>query len=126
MILFLDTTDKEVTKLALLSESRVVQHEWQSRYDQEETFLTSLEKFFKKTKIKISDINKIAVVPGPGLFSRVRLGVVSANALALALGIKVIEVPQKSAIVFEKINALQQKDTIHPFYDKQPNITKPK
>lgn len=37
-----------------------------------------------------SDLRVIAVVPGPGLFSRVRLGVVTANALALALGVPLL------------------------------------
>lgn len=57
-----------------------------------------------------SDLRAIAVVPGPGLFSRVRLGVVTANALAWALGVPLIVHGKRAR-------------SVAPEYGAEPRIT---
>jgi len=71
-----------------------------------ENLLPQLKRFLKTHQVKLRDLKKIVVNPGPGGFSSTRTGVVAANALAYALGIP--------------------KQNVLPRYDKAPNITKPK
>ncbi|MDO8424907.1 MAG: hypothetical protein Q7T01_00075 [bacterium] len=49
--------------------------------------LTAMHRACAIVGCRVTDIAEIAVVPGPGRFSAVRLGVVTANALAWALGV---------------------------------------
>lgn len=68
-----------------------------------ESLLPELRKFLRKNKIKLGDLKKISVNPGPGGFSSTRTGVATANALNFVLGLS------------EKI--------VLPKYGKAPNIT---
>lgn len=70
-------------------------------------FLTQLDQLLSEHHVKPDQITAVTVNPGPGkTFTRTRLGVVFANALAFALNIKV-----------------NQKEFETPIYDKEPNIT---
>ncbi|MBI4434537.1 hypothetical protein HY635_01855 [Candidatus Uhrbacteria bacterium] len=48
--------------------------------------LRAIDALRRVRRLRINSLCGIEVVPGPGRFSRVRLGVVTANALAWALG----------------------------------------
>ena len=49
--------------------------------------LQAIGTLLRSRRIPITALRGIDVTPGPGKFSRVRLGVVTANALAWALGV---------------------------------------
>jgi len=126
MILLIDTTDDDYTSAALFDGKRVKKARWKSSRNQEEIFFSNLRKFISKSRIFPEDLTRIAVVEGPGLFSRVRMGVVVANAMAFSLGIKVIGIKKDSPVTFKALNNAAAKGIAAPFYDKEPNITKPK
>jgi tRNA A37 threonylcarbamoyladenosine modification protein TsaB len=122
MILFINTSDYEQVQLALVGKS-IVWHKFNSR-NLSEQLLAEIKKFCKKQKIGLSQLKKIAVVAGPGLFSRIRTAVATANALGFGLNIQVLglnknKVPENlSELEFHK----NQKMT-KPIYDKNPSIT---
>lgn len=137
MLLFLDTSNPESTKIALVSKDRVVDFVAEGfslpQYGglKTSTTLSSplvlVQKILKKHRLKFSDFKKVAVVVGPGPFTRVRTGVVIANALAYGLGIRIV--PVKSSRLpkdLAKLLAAKGLDVVKPVYDKRPNISKPK
>ncbi|MFH1326363.1 MAG: hypothetical protein ABIH48_02745 [Candidatus Falkowbacteria bacterium] len=84
--------------------------------------------------LDLSQIKGIVVVNGSGPFSATRIGVATANALAYGLNISVVGI---KANEFENIDELIKKgyqrvknckknNTVEPFYDKEPSITKSK
>lgn len=126
MILFINTTDNEKTSLSLKGK-RLFHLAWASRQNQEETILPQLGRLLKKAKAEFKDITKIVVVKGPGFFSRVRLGVVTANALAFALGIPIVGVEGSGEPHnLSHYEGMKGQSMVIPYYDRQPNITKPK
>ena len=52
--------------------------------------MPAIEKIISKNNLKINDINKIAVVRGPGSFTSVRLGITIAKTLAYSLKIPIV------------------------------------
>ncbi len=122
MLLFIDSTDHEKATLALIGK-QVVIHQFEA-HDLSEKLLPEIKKFFKKQKIDSANLKKIAVVTGPGGFSKVRTGVAVANALAFGLKIPLIglnknDVPADLA----KIQSLSGQKMVEPYYDREPNIT---
>jgi tRNA threonylcarbamoyladenosine biosynthesis protein TsaB len=124
MILFIDTTDSQKTSLSLKGK-RLFRLVWNSKNNQEETIFRNLKKLMKKAKADFKELSKIAVVTGPGPFSRTRLGVVVANALALALDIKVVGI-NKLGVDTARLESETGERYVFPFYDREPNITIPK
>ena len=106
MELFIDTTEREVIKLALLDGKKVIVQRRKHTREISENLLSEIAGLLKSKKMRLSDLEKISVNPGPGGFASTRSGVATANALAYALGIL--------------------KKTVSPKYDKEPNITKPR
>jgi tRNA threonylcarbamoyladenosine biosynthesis protein TsaB len=127
MMLFLDTSDPERTSLFLIDKKIVSSKIWPSKKDQSEKLHSEIQKFLKKSKIPLQNLNKIGVVVGPGHFSRVRTGVVTANTLAYALNIPIVGVKKLgTGINFSSL--IKQKGTkaVAVYYAKAPNITKAK
>ena len=114
MNLLIDTTERGKLILGLIKSGEVIRNEYMVE-KLSESLLPLLQNFLRKNKAKLSDFQEIQVNPGPGGFSTTRTGVVTANALALALGIPVAEWPGG-----------KPKDMVLPKYDRLPNITKPK
>jgi tRNA A37 threonylcarbamoyladenosine modification protein TsaB len=83
-----------------------------------------VKKFLKANKLAMTDVAKIAVRVGPGYFSRVRSGVVAANALAYALNVKIV--PVKGEVSIKQIEKASGQGMVAPVYGGKPNITKPK
>jgi tRNA A37 threonylcarbamoyladenosine modification protein TsaB len=123
MILYIDTTDNDVAKLVLTDGKKQFLQEFKSLPNAED-FAAVIKKFLVTHKFNFSDISKIAVRVGPGFFSRIRTGVVAANALAFGLGIKVI--PVTGPIDLEKISKHKGQGMVAPVYGAKPHITKPR
>lgn len=126
MILFLDTSDPAQTALYLLDKDSLKAHIWKSQFSQQETLHGEIAKFLKKYKISLQKLTKLGVVTGPGPFSRVRTGVVTANTLGYALSIPVVGVKKTDPIDFKFILKDKGSKAVEVFYDRAPNITKPK
>lgn len=117
MILFIDTTDNDFAKIALITGKKVVSKTWQTKR-LSETLMPIISSLLKRQKVKFQDLHKIVVVKGPGFFSRLRTGVATANALAFALNIPVAGTKRG----FLKLKFQNQ---VLPYYSAKPNITKP-
>jgi len=81
-----------------------------------EKLLPAVEALLKNKKRSLKQIKKIEVANRGGSFTSLRVGVVTANALAYALGIDV-EGNKKSKAKNKKFSVVE------PFYDREPEIT---
>jgi tRNA A37 threonylcarbamoyladenosine modification protein TsaB len=129
MLLFLDTSGADQTALYLVDAKSIRAHAWPSGRTQQETLHGELAKFMKKCRVPLAKVSKVGAVVGPGSFSRVRTGVVTANTLAYALGIPAVGY-RKSGPVEDIDFRVLMKDkggkSLDVYYDRAPNITKPK
>jgi tRNA threonylcarbamoyladenosine biosynthesis protein TsaB len=127
MMLFLDTSNPEQSVIYLLDKTAIRTHAWESRYSQSESLHAEIGKFLKKSKVDLRALKKVGTVIGPGPFSRVRTGVVTANALGYALKIPVVGVKKLGEnLNFKSIMDEKGKGSVLVYYDRQPNITIPK
>lgn len=75
--------------------------------------LTELDKLFGDAGITPADVNEIGVVVGPGSFTGIRIGVATANAMAMATGAKLIEITALEALTHSYDRALGLIDCKH-------------
>ena len=122
MILYIDTTDNDVAEIGIRRAEKYRRQQIKGRLQAEE-FAALIESFVQKQGLQPTDIKKIAVRNGPGFFSRVRTGVVAANALAYALNLKVV--PVKGELDWQSIMRAKGERQVAPVYSSPPNITKP-
>ncbi|MBI3952694.1 MAG: hypothetical protein HY336_01930 [Candidatus Doudnabacteria bacterium] len=127
MILYLETSENEQVRLALIGPRKRVEISQHAIFDLSEKFPILIQKLLDKGKIKFSNLTAIAVVAGPGLFSRLRTAVVTANALAYALDLKIIPLSSPfDKLDYYKLLKKPKFQQIEPRYGKAPNITKGK
>ena len=132
MILFINTSQTDLIQLKLIKDDKITgQLESRENFKQSELLLLLIDQIFKNAKLKISACTAVAAVSGPGAFSALRLGVATANALALALKIPLAEVTAveaedngKLAEVLRGKIVNHQLPVIIPKYGREPNITK--
>lgn len=135
MILFINTAEqKKITVALVLNKKIKAKQESLTEFRQIEELLPLVDKLFKSAKIKPEDLTGVIVVSGPGGFTSVRMGVVTANIFGLALDISVAGVQKNDLSKIEdlisegcgKLEKAKKGSMVMPFYDKEPNITKPK
>jgi len=88
--------------------------------------LENIDKFFKKNRLKINELEGIAVVVGQGRFTLTRIAVTVANTLAYALHIPVAGVMSASEDWVQKLSVQPVGQYISAKYSAEPNIGKPK
>ncbi len=86
--LFIDTTDRRITKVSLVTESGKKDLGSSNNYKSQET-LKLIQKLLKLSKLNPEDIEEIEVKEGPGSFTGIKVGLSVANALGYSLGLKV-------------------------------------
>ena len=120
MILYLDTvTDIKKIKVVILKDSKILtQKNFKAYKSQAEKLLPLIDGILKDSKLKLSDIKEIKVNNKGGSFTSLRIGVVTANALACALNI-----PIKGEYGENKVYKVGKANIISPEYDIEPNIT---
>jgi len=84
---------------------------------QAEMLLPAIEKLLIKNNKSPEDLTKIEVENRGGSFTSLRVGVITANALAYALGIPVSSVSGKGDTIEEESILM-----VKPMYDSEPNI----
>jgi tRNA threonylcarbamoyladenosine biosynthesis protein TsaB len=118
MILYIDTTTNKDIVVALKKGGEVVlQIVEPAERMQAELLLPTIEKLLKKAKVRLENLTAIEVNNHGGSFTSLRIGVVTANALAFALGIPVSGASRKD---------LKRKKGIaivEPKYAFEPQIT---
>lgn len=122
MILHIDTSDNEVVHISLLKgKTIVVKKKFKARFKQAERLLPEIDKMLKSSQVSLPEINEILVADHGGSFTSLRIGVVTANALAYALKIAVIS--EHSQPSQKKAKAEDGIHIIKPRYSSGPNIT---
>ncbi len=136
MILIINTAVEDSFVIALANRKGILisQKKVLGKYVQAEKLLPSIDAMLKKNKVKQGDLTGIVVVKGPGGFTALRIGVITANSFSFALGLPIIDfivgdfsdykdLALKAATKFKK---KENKKLVIPFYGREPNITKSK
>ncbi len=88
----------------------------QSRYSHAEQLHVFIEKVVKDSKLKMTDLNAIAISKGPGSYTGLRIGVSTAKGLCYALGIPLISISTLKILALQ-INQHETKYPIIPMID---------
>lgn len=121
MILHINTNDGGGIKVALKQGSMVMaEKKVKAERREAEKLLPAVEALLKSKKINLSQIKKIEVANSGGSFTSLRIGVVTANALAYALRISAAGESGKAKKV--KIGR-RSFSVVEPLYDREPEIT---
>ncbi len=136
MILHINTTKNDLVEIAVKDKnSLVVKKSFNSRRTQAEKLLPAIEKLLRGNKLKLSDLKSIAVENRGGSFTplekgkkprsltgftSLRIGVVTANALAYALGLPVTGKLGKTRTI---TGGGSKFSVVEPKYDREPEIT---
>lgn len=132
MILIINTADQKQVFIGVVDKSKLVaKKKFQAQYRQSEKLLVEIDKLLKTHNSKLVTLTGIIVVSGPGPFTALRIGVITANTLAWALkipvvGVKLAEFRNTDDLI--KISEVRIKKAkintiVEPFYGKEPNIT---
>lgn len=146
MILYIDTTGNQdiiielwplrinknfrgaKNRAANLSEQPFARLQFKAARRQGERLLPALDKLLKNKNLNIKDIKKIMVANRGGSFTSLRIGVITANALAYALNIPVIaadpDIKTKHRGVFDdnKLSKNTFLSIVEPIYDRPPQL----
>lgn len=119
MILYINTISTEDILLAL-QEGRdvLVRKKISAPRRQAEKLLPGIAALLKKQKVNLNELEKIVVANQGGSFTSLRIGVITANALAYGLGIPV-ESENKNKKNLKKFGS---HCLVEPVYDHEPNI----
>ena len=99
MLMLAFESSAKPASVALVRDSELIaQYSQYTSLTHSRTLLPMAEDLLKNTDTRIADVDVFAVAHGPGSFTGVRIGVSCANAMALALGIKVIPVSSLAAM----------------------------
>jgi tRNA threonylcarbamoyladenosine biosynthesis protein TsaB len=128
MILIIDTSDKKYLSIALSEElplEGVISRLPVDR-NQAEKLIPAIEDILLANKISAEDINKIAVVNHGGSFTSLRIGVITANALAYAWNIPVVAIDSFSSRkeLSGQVKKFSHHYLVEPAYDSDPQIGK--
>ncbi len=116
MILCIDATTAEVVRMGVSIQQNAALVAWKTYKTRD--VLAAAVRELKRNKKTLKDLSGVAVVPGPGPFSRVRAGVTLANTLSFASGVPLW------ALRSGKLRHVR--GVLAPHYGKPPNITKPR
>lgn len=120
MTLYINTVIEDKIKVALFDDKRRFEKVSRTRRGQAEKLLVLVDKLMTDNKISWRSIKKIIVADSGGSFTSLRVGVLTANALAYARGIKVEGESGSKPLDFSKYQV------VSPIYSGEPNIGKSK
>lgn len=120
MILTIDTTLEPDILVSLTGGAKDVSKRVPAPRQQAEKLLPLISELLRSQKFSISDIKEIRVKNQGGNFTSLRIGVLTANALAYALGIEVKPLQGEGVFDFKGGKAVK------PEYQSEPNIGKKK
>ncbi|MFC1662849.1 hypothetical protein ACFL04_01620 [Patescibacteria group bacterium] len=132
MNLFIDTTKPDRILLKFGSVKKIVR--LTDNAISTKLLLPNIVKIIEKQNKNFQNISGIAVVNGPGPFTSVRVGIVTANTLALLLKIPIISIRSDRVDNFKDFilkaeKMLKNKKigvSIVPYYGRPPHLTKSK
>ncbi len=130
MLLYIDTTFNDKIEIALFSQmnkkySLLSRKEIPANRQQSEKLLPGIINLLKKNSSDFKDLKMIAVSNEGGSFTSLRIGVVTANALAYALGIKVrAAILKNKEIIFKEKGFIKinKHEIVEAIYNKEASI----
>ena len=123
MILSIDTTSQSEVIIQLREENRIIaESKFKAARQQAEKLLPAIDKLLHKQKLKLSVLTKIEVANQGDSFTALRIGVITANALAYALKIPVVA---KTKCQGRK-KKFGKYSIVEPIYNHEPIIGQPK
>ncbi|MCX6795687.1 MAG: tRNA (adenosine(37)-N6)-threonylcarbamoyltransferase complex dimerization subunit type 1 TsaB [Candidatus Falkowbacteria bacterium] len=127
LILSIDTASQSEIILMLKSGGKTLaKKKFLAPKKQAEKLLPAIEKMLVKNWFQLKELSGIEVVNRGGTFTSLRIGVITANALAFSLGVPVVAIDKDGVIVPEDIKKAQGLTIVAPHYDAEPNIGKKK
>lgn len=115
--LFIDTVSQPGVRVAIKQADKLIAERfWAGDRQQAEQLLPGILELLTEQKLSWSDLSAIQVANQGGSFTSLRIGVVTANALAYALGLAVTGTDGQPL----QIDGCQ---IVEPEYSGQPNIT---
>lgn len=125
MVLFINTAsyDEIVISLSSVVGKTIKLKKFKAPRQQAEKLLPAVAKLLLSINQDLKDLTKIQVVVSGGSFTSLRIGVVTANALAYALNIP-IEAVSADGVILNKQEAKKfaTYSIVTPQYDREPNI----
>jgi len=116
MILTIDTTIEPDIIVSISANGKKISKRVSAPRQQAEKLLPLIIKLLDTQKISFKKIKEIKVKNQGGNFTSLRIGVLTANALAYALGVKV------SPINGEEVFSFKGGHAVKPEYQSEPNI----
>lgn len=120
MILTIDTTLADEISVSLSGGGRNIIKKVKAPRRQAEKLLPLVVKIMAAAKISWPQVKEVRVQNQGGSFTSLRIGVLTANALAYALGVPAISLDNKDGFSFPGGRAVK------PRYQSEPNIGKKK
>lgn len=119
MTLYINTIAKDEITLALLQDDKILANKViQAPRLQSEKLLPAIDRLLFSKKVSLKQLSKIVVANQGGSFTSLRIGVITANALAYALKIPVEAEPK----TLRKNKIFSTYSIVEPMYDREPNI----
>lgn len=125
MLLFIDTSDHNGLRFALVTHSgKTKQFSKQLAFNENYKTLELLQKFIMSSKANPKKLEKIIVCSGPGSFTGIRVGIALAQALGFALEIPVTAIiKEKIPDDLAKLWHVKGGKKLEVHYGGEPNIT---
>jgi tRNA threonylcarbamoyladenosine biosynthesis protein TsaB len=120
-IYFIDTSEEEAVIAVFLDSKKLIEKRWLAARDLSKTLDEKNQALFLESGLTKDDIGGVAIFPGPGSFTGLRIGVSFGNALAFGLGVPLFEATKEGEFDWQK-----KKSLITPMYGRDPHITKPR
>lgn len=125
MILFINTASYDEIVIALLSSDgkKIKTKKIKAARQQAEKLLPAVSQLLESQNKELKALTRIQVVVTGGSFTSLRIGVVTANALAYALNILVEAVMADGEILKNQaVKKFATYNIVTPQYDREPNI----
>ena len=136
MILIIHTAEKDKIAIGLSSDDGdlIFRKNFSAQFDHAEKLLPAIDSLLKESESTLKDLAGIIVVSGPGGFTALRIGVITANTLAYTLAVPLAGVKLSEFSNFDKLAKVglrrlkksNKQSLILPYYGRPPHITKPK
>jgi tRNA threonylcarbamoyladenosine biosynthesis protein TsaB len=127
MIILLDSSSA-ICKITLIDGDWRKDYSWESDRNLAKWLLGYIKKILSEHNKTWTDISAIGVLEGPGSFTGLRIGLTVMNTIADAQNIPIVSGRGDNwqDEVLTKLKAGKDEKIVLPFYDRGPNITKPR
>lgn len=128
LVLYINTSSAEKIVVSLIEDDKLIANKiFFAKHRQSEKLLVSIDRLIKNSKFNIKQINKIIVADLGESFTALRIGVLTANALAYALKIPVVgELNLNNKNQGLRSKKFSNYSIVEPVYRREANIGIPK